>query len=212
MAAAVTIAAGGAGLTYTGLFAADTISLSGAAGRSRTQLLMEAGLAPGVNVFHLDTAAAEAALSADPWVAEAEVTVELPSTVHVRVVERIPVAQADGIVVAGDGTVLPGAGTTDLPVISAESPPLSAEQRTAAAHVLGALRAPQRLAVRGVVVSGDGDLTIDLGATTVRWGIAGHDPEKAAALAAVLRSSLSIGSPPVRVDVSVPAAPSAVYA
>jgi cell division protein FtsQ len=208
----VTIAAGGAGLTYTGLFAADTISVSGASGRSRAQLLTEAGLTQGVNVFHLDTAAAASALEADPWIAQAEVTVDLPSTVHVRVVERIPVAVADGVVVASDGTVLPGAGTTDLPVISADPSPLSAEQRSAGAQVLGALHAPQRLAVRGVSMSADGDLTIDLGATTVRWGTAGHDLEKAAALAAVLRSAASVGSPPVRVDVSVPAAPSAVYA
>jgi cell division protein FtsQ len=208
----VVAAAAGSGLTYTGLFAADTISISGASGRSRSVLLAEAGLAPGVNVFHLDTAAAAAALASDPWIADAAVTVDLPSTIHVRVVERIPVAQADGVALAADGTSLPGARIAPLPSINAESPPLTQEQRRAAAGVIGALRAAQRRDVRAVSVGADGGFTIDLGTTVVRWGAADHNAEKVAALGAVLRSAAGLHTTPVRVDVSVPAAPSAIYA
>ncbi len=209
---AVLLAATGAGLTYSRIFAADTLVVLGAVDRSHAEILATAGLEPGVNVFHLDPSGPEAALLADPWIAEATVEPDLPSTVTVRIVERVPVAVSGGVTVAADGTELPGADPQGLPTIAnVAGGLLDDEARTAAAAAVAALEPAQRRAISAVTVATDGKLEMNLGTVLVRWGMAGADQEKAAALAAVLRSVGAGEAMPVMVDVSVPGAPAAIF-
>jgi cell division protein FtsQ len=205
VALAVVGAAGGAAMTYSGVFGARTLIVRGTGFRSREEILATAGLAPGVNVFHLDTAGPVRALLTDPWIAEATVDTSLPSTVTVSVVERLPLVVTGTDVLAADGTVLPGAPAEGLPrILPATASPTT---RAGAAAVVAALRPAERRALREVTIADDGAITLRIDTLVVRWGPSGEDAAKAAALAAVLRDA-GDGRPAV-IDVSVPGAPSA---
>ena len=84
-------------------------------------MLRIAGVGAGTNVVHLDESAVEARLEAEPWIAEATVTAELPATIMVEIDERTPVlvvvAGSEGHrLVAEDGIVLgPATRSTGLP-------------------------------------------------------------------------------------------------
>ena len=59
--------------SYTSLFATRDIRIEGAVTLTRQDVLRDAGVGPGTNVFHLDADAVERALVADPWIATASV-------------------------------------------------------------------------------------------------------------------------------------------
>jgi len=210
--ACVIVATGlAAASTFSGVFGARTLDVEGAMRLTEGEILDRAGLRLGVNVFHLDTATVRDRLLADPWIASAEVARDLPSTVRVRVVERIPVGTAGAFVLAGDGTVLPGAEQSGLPAIELASGVIDEEGAASGAAVLASLRLGMRREVTGVLILGDGDIVLDIGGMQVRWGPPGDDAAKAAALDAVLRSGQG-ASPPTMVDVSAPATPAVTFA
>jgi cell division septal protein FtsQ len=176
-------------------------------------VLDAAGLDQDVNVFHLDVRAAERALEADPWIASATVTTDLPRTVVVEVAERRPAVIVGEEVLAGDATPLPGARTGGLPVVRAAVGDLDASDGAAAALAAAALDPGLRGRVRYVVIAIDGDLELRMDdGLTVRWGSGGDDEAKASSLAAFLSYTEEQGRRPIHIDVSVPAAPSARFA
>jgi cell division protein FtsQ len=207
----LTVAAAAAGLTYTPIFRAKTIEVAGSS-RPDAEVIAAAGLSGRTNVFHLDERVPESALLDDPWIARADVRRDLPSTIVITIRERRPVVTIDGLAIAADGTVLPGGPVDGLPVLRSTVGAPSEEAIVVAAALSSAL-GRLRDDVDHLVVAADGSfrLVMDDG-LSVRWGRAGLDAEKAAALAALLEAAAGRGTPMITADVSVPAAPSARFA
>ena len=198
-------------LTYTPLFGAKRIQVTGEQRLTAAEVAALAGLRDGTNVFHLDTAAAAARLETSPWIASARVQRDLPSTVRIAVVEREPVAvSSNGDVVASDATVLPGAPSASLPRIDGALGPLSSSDLADAAAALGAMPPVVRARVASVVVGVDHSMSVRLdGGIQVDYGTAGQDGAKGEALRAVLRWALTGHHDVASIDLSVPTAPTA---
>ncbi|MEZ4398775.1 MAG: FtsQ-type POTRA domain-containing protein [Kofleriaceae bacterium] len=132
VALAVASAVGTAGVfgyrwvTTTPRFAVTTIEVNGEVVLDEAEVRARLPFAPGINIFRVDTGAAEAALAAEPWVRKASVRRRLPHTVIVDITERQPAAlvSADRLYLA-DAAGAPfkpadlarGEGR-DLPIIS----------------------------------------------------------------------------------------------
>lgn len=197
-------------LTFTPLFGAKVIVVEGNVRLSAGAVASLAGVEPGTNVVHLDTEAATQALESDPWVQEAIVSRDLPTTIVVRVVERVPVARSGADVLAADGTVLPAATGEGLPSIAAAIGDVTPEQRSAAAAAAGALAHVVRDRVDSIVVEPDDDLLLLLDdGVTVFYGPPVQEVTKAEALEALLRWAEGEGIDLGSADVSVPSAPTA---
>lgn len=69
-------------------FAVREFQIEGTRRLSEQNLLAEAGLKVGQNVFAVDTGAAERRLLADPWISAVRVTRRLPAALRVEVTER----------------------------------------------------------------------------------------------------------------------------
>ena len=105
-------------------FALRTVDVHGLRRATEKELLRLAGVAPGMNLWSLDSTAVAQAMAAHPWVRTVEVTRSLPDTLRLRVEERAPVALAslgDLYVVDADGApfkrVSP-AESLDLPLLT----------------------------------------------------------------------------------------------
>ena len=207
----VLLAAGAAALTRSALFHAKTIRVHGLAHVSRADVLRLAAIGPNSNVFTLDAGAAERRLEREPWIADATVTKDLPSTVSIRVRERVPVAVAssDGVLrlVADDGTLLDvalpslAAGLTRIEPADEDAPEPTVRAIGGAARAIAAMTAAVRHAVSFVSILADGQLRIDLSTgADVAYGPASEPVEKAQALRALLDWAA---------DVRVPSAPTA---
>ncbi|MGE5226252.1 MAG: cell division protein FtsQ/DivIB [Planctomycetaceae bacterium] len=197
--------------TYTPLFAAAHVRVSGERRLTGAEVAALAGVHEGTNVFHLDVAAAVARLETSPWIASATVERDLPSTVRIRVVERQPVAiSPGGEVIASDATALPGAPTASLPRIEGVLDQLSPSDLAGAAAALGAMPPVVRARVASVTVGTDHSMTVRLDdGVQVDYGTAGQDVAKGEALRAVLRWASAGSHDVATIDVSVPAAPTA---
>jgi cell division protein FtsQ len=82
-------------VTSSPRFAIAAITLSGNQGISTESLLAQLPVRPGDNMFAAETSALERALTANPWIASAEVHRELPHTLAITVRERKAVALVD---------------------------------------------------------------------------------------------------------------------
>src|SRR5580765_2227969 len=106
----VVLGAAAVTLTRSPFFAARTIDVRGASHVPRSEVLRIAAVAHDTNVFTLDAGAAERRLERDPWITDATVTKDLPSTLVIDIHERIAVAvaESDGVLrlVADDGAFL----------------------------------------------------------------------------------------------------------
>jgi cell division protein FtsQ len=216
IAAAVAVAAA-VGLTHTSLFAARTLRVRGAEHLTRAQVLRIAGLSRGVNVFHFGAAAAEGRLEAEPWVATAVISKDLPSTVVVRILEHAPVGIVDeeGVqrLVAEDGSLLDAAVRSSLPQIVVAPEGATAPDAVgirAGARALAAMTPSLRRDVGAVTVLPEGELRLDLrSGVEVIYGPALDLVRKAQALGALLRWVEAQGSAVASIDVRVPSSPTA---
>lgn len=215
---AALVAATAVGLTRSPFVNARTIRVHGASHLTRSDVLRMAQIAVGVNVFMLDTSAAERRLEADPWVAEATISKRLPSTLIVDIQERSPVAviESTGLLrlVAGDGTMLDAAGPgVSLPLIASAEATVPVPSPTAvhdAARAVAAMAPVLRRQVSRVSILADGTLRVDLrDGAPVSYGPAVDLVAKANALQALLRWASSQGAAIVSADVRVPSAPTA---
>jgi cell division protein FtsQ len=214
VAAALVVAAGLVGATYTSVFAADAIRVRGAHHLTKGDILRLSGLERGVNVFHLDAEAVEARVERDPWVARATLTRELPGTVILTIRERVPVAVVnDGTVerlVAGDGGLLDVGAPQNLPRIVAEEGATTTDPAAvrAAAAAVAAMRPDVRRQIAFVRLLPEGELILELrSGVPVAYGSADDAVAKAQALAAMLRSVERTGERFTSIDISVPTAP-----
>jgi cell division protein FtsQ len=211
----VLVAAIGWGLTYTPVFAARHVRVSGNEAVSGQRVRQLAGITDATNVAHLDEGGMEGALLADPWIASAQVHANLPDTVTITVQERQPVGVVEGLgeatILASDGTTLPRAGVLvgSLPVVRAALGAPTEDQRAAAAALLAALDPVVSARVADVLVGQDGDVSMTLrSGVRVEAGQRGSEAEKADALRAILRLASAKHVSLRSIDVSSPLAPS----
>ena len=203
-------------LTYTSLFQAHHIRVTGVNVLTPDEVRGLGEVTEATNVVHVDRDAVVSRLEASPWVADASVLVQLPDTLELRITERRPIGLIDALgehgVLSSDATVLPMApGVPDgLPAVRAALGAPSESQRQAAASILVAIDPVVSKRVSAVTVGQDGLVTLTLtSGTTVRTGAAGNEAAKAEALRAVLRWASSDDLELTSIDVSAPTAPSA---
>ncbi|HEY0465779.1 MAG TPA: FtsQ-type POTRA domain-containing protein, partial [Polyangiaceae bacterium] len=110
-------------------FAIHTVDLVGAKRLTLEQLKTDSGVSVGLNIFALDTEAAERKLLENPWIAEVKMTRRLPSTLRIELSER----EASAVVALGDRLYLvthegvpfkeiQAGDPYDMPLISGTSP------------------------------------------------------------------------------------------
>lgn len=82
-------------LTQCDYFRAENLAVIGAERLTRQQILDQAQVTNGTNIYSLNLSMARKRLLAHPWIAEAEVSREPPSGVNIRVKEHNPIAVID---------------------------------------------------------------------------------------------------------------------
>lgn len=150
----------------------DEVTVVGHGRTEPDEIRAVAGIETGAPLLLADLGAAAAAIEALPWIAEAEVTRDLPGRVHVAVRERTAVAVVAGggraVLVDVDGRVLDELGTVaGAPYVRvvAESPPpdagaVVARELSTAIELAGRLRANPPGVVAAVHL--DPDLRLEL--------------------------------------------------
>ena len=107
--AAIWLAVGAAGVIFVSLFFvfvhdvftqsehfhARRIHVEGGQRLSSQAIVAQAGIRPGINVLSVNLAAARKRLLAHPWIAEAEIQREIPSTLRIRIREHVGAAVVD---------------------------------------------------------------------------------------------------------------------
>ena len=220
--ALICVAIAGAGLTSTSLFHAKSIGVEGERHLSERQVLRIAGIDDDTNVFRLDEGAVRRRLERDPWIANAIVSADLPSSVSITVLERVPVAVAlteeDGRqLIAGDGTPLgaaaAGSALPEVRLVGEPGQPGPAFDAVAAGAGVAAGMPPAiRLQVELVVIGSDGIITLHLtDGVTVTYGGPDEFEAKAEAIAAILAYAEDQGRALMSIDVTAPAAPTARF-
>jgi cell division protein FtsQ len=216
----VLLGAGAIGLTYTAMFHAKTITVSGEHRLSEARVLKIAGIGPDTDVFHVDLHAIERRLERNPWIADAAVSRHLPSSISLAISERRPVAltrSAEGAMVylAVDGSVLaPARANPLLPEVrtpvDATADPAAAAVGAAVAQALPPKLGPK---VASVTVTTDGDVIVQMrSGVTATYGDGSDAKAKGQALKAVLDYAASRNLVLVSVDVEVAGAPTGVFA
>jgi len=82
-------------LTQCDYFRAEQLTVTGSRKLSKAQVLKQARLDRGINILSVNLSAVRKRLMADSWIAEAEVSRELPSKIHIRIKEHKPLAVID---------------------------------------------------------------------------------------------------------------------
>lgn len=209
-------------LSRTSLAHARRLEVAGASALSRSDVVGLSGLGRRTNVLWFDERAAEDRLRADPWVADADVSISWPFTIEISVIEREPVAVAtDGlrtVLVAGDGTALSGAAypVKQLPTIELAASGTSegaTQGPVGAARALGAMDPELRSRVKRMRVLFDGTLELWLrSGPHVRFGAPTDIGPKARAIAQALAWASSEGERILTLTVVSPGAPAATLA
>jgi cell division protein FtsQ len=217
-AVALALGAGLVALTRTGAFAVRTIEVRGADHLTRAVVVGLSGITEETNALWLDEGVVESRLEEDAWIADARVSVTLPWTVNVWILERTPVAVVDGgttrYLLAGDGSVLGSAGR-ERGLTTIQVPPAWIRVQVGssvagAARALDALDERIRGEVRRVVITPQSSLEIVLrDGLRISYGQARSFEDKAAAIAQVLLWAERSGESLRAIDVSAPGAPAA---
>jgi cell division protein FtsQ len=218
--ALIALGVGSYATTYTSIFGASTIRVEGQRRIEADEVQRVAGVGKGVNVFHLDTAAAARQLEADPRVLSASVSTDLPSTVVISITERVPVAlTAEGTgsrdLIGADGVVIgPATGNEALPtIVTSNGGSLDPGALRSCAAAAGAMNLSLRRQVKTMVVQPGGSLELDLrSGVTASLGQPTDISQKEQALEGVLRWAGAERRILASVDVSVPSAPTAILA
>jgi cell division protein FtsQ len=204
------------GLTNSVVFHARDLSVTGTMHLSRSDVLRIAAVDEGTNVFWLHTGDVARRLERSRWVAHAEVSKSLPSTIRIVIKERTPVAElqkdAGFVVVAADGTEL--ARTTIDPglprLVIDESLPSNEAEIGRTAWVSGGMSPWLRRHVRAVSRTSTGNVIVHLDSgVPAYYGEPTSILAKDRALAAVLRWALREKKDLRFIDVAAPGAPTA---
>lgn len=74
-------------------FNINAIEVEGNVNYTAEQIIESSGLSTGTNIFKVKTGKAEDSIEADPHISKAEISRDLPKTLHITVEERLPAAQ-----------------------------------------------------------------------------------------------------------------------
>ena len=111
-------------LTQCDYFRAQQVSVTGTCRLSEAQVLQQAQIHPGMNILSLNLSMVRKRLLALAWVADAQVSRELPSKLHVHIQEHQPLAILDmgrRFIINTDGQIFKEVGANDpghLPRVS----------------------------------------------------------------------------------------------
>ncbi len=215
LVALAALAAAGFALVRSPLLSVNSVTVTGAEHSDPAAVLARLDVVPGTPTVSVDAGAVEAALRADPWVADARVVVSWPGSVDVEVTEQVPVA---AVITAGGYAHVTTTGVVvemlDSPIgmalIAVNLPETIRPGTTlSTSATLGALEfidwLPDDIA-RVTVVSVDeaGQLMATIDDLTVRLGRAREMQSKAVALAALIGQGLAPGS---HIDITAPRRP-----
>jgi cell division protein FtsQ len=212
-------------LSRSPLFRVREVRVEGLTHGSPARIVRLAGLSEQDRTLGLDLDAIRSRVERDPWVARAEIDIDLPSTVIVRITERSPVAWVDlgagPMLIDGAGVVIaPGTGH-GLPEIVpppgwTERLPLGsvrASSVAAVARALGALPTAVRAEVERAEVLPETGLELILrGGARVRYGPPRSIVAKGEVLAQTLAWAREAGEQIREINVVAPSAPALVLA
>jgi cell division protein FtsQ len=194
---------GGVWLIRSPLLSIRTVTVSGETMSNPLAAVNDLGMGHGTPTIDIDTRAIEQAVRADPWVREAQVTVDWPGLLTIAVTEHVVFASvlaSDGWVrVSVDGNVLAvGEPMPDAPVIDIDTGPVAAGYSIANPLIVGALEfaaaLPPEMAER-VVVRDDGEgLVAVLDGHQIVLGRPADMHEKAIVLSSLIDSGLVAGA------------------
>ena len=205
--------------TYSSFLDVDHVVVSGQAHTTEAEVRAAANIGRGQPMVYLDAAGAERRVEALPWVASASVHRSYPGTVHVDVVERVPVVaqplEAGGFrLIDGEGHAI--ADTPALPagvlLMTGPTPPVAVgavvdTTQLAAIDAASVLPSPLKQRVGAVTWDGDGAVALELAPQgTIRLGPPTNLPAKYLAAIAVL-NKLDPNKPIGVLDVRAPQAP-----
>ncbi|MEE8432990.1 MAG: FtsQ-type POTRA domain-containing protein [Candidatus Desulfatibia sp.] len=111
-------------LTQTDYFKTESFSVTGIDKLTKEQVLKQARLDKGVNILSVNLSEVRKRLTAHLWIAEAEVSRELPSKIHIRIKEQKALAVIDlerKFLINTAGEIFKEVSATDpdnLPVVS----------------------------------------------------------------------------------------------
>jgi cell division protein FtsQ len=170
-------------------FAVTAIEVDGNARRASEAIATESGLSVGANIFATDLDAARTRLLADPWILDAALARRLPTTLVIRVTERVPaalVALDETYLATADGEpfkVFEPGDPVDLAFVTGISAESVALDREGAAHTIQRaidLAAEfdrtglgKRAPLQEVHVGGDGSFTLVIGQGAMRVALGG---------------------------------------
>jgi cell division protein FtsQ len=193
-------------VSRSSLLAVRTIDVTGASRLTTERVIARAHIDGSTNALWLDERAVERRLERHPWISKAFVSVALPSTVRISIVERTPMAVATNrfgeLYIAADGTSL-GRANDDagLPLIESAG-------RDAAAAALAAMPVAVRSAVESVEYRDDGSLEVRLhDGVTVAYGVADRLVAKGLVVERILAWAEESGEELDSVDVTAPGSP-----
>lgn len=193
------------------------VRVLGARNVSEEEILRIASIQSGTNLIMLDTGQVASRLREEPWIRDAFVERDLPTTAVIRVIERRPVGWVESpagfAIVSGDGTILepataaplklPGIGSWPGTMIPGER----VEGLAVPLRVTGAMP-PGLLHQVASATLEETDVTLHLRAGgSVLFGTPTQIDAKNQALDEMLRWAASEGIEIHAVDVRVPAAP-----
>lgn len=186
-------------LTYSSLVDVDRVMVTGTAHTPEADIRAAAAIGNGQPMAYLDTSGAADRIEALPWVASASVRRDLPGTVRIDIVERVPVVASP---VDGGGWRLldvEGHALGDVPappsgvvVMNGPAPPVAVGQvvghpQLAAIDATALMPAQLKARVGAVVWAEDGTIDLQLApAGTIRLGPPSDLPGKYLAAIAVL--------------------------
>ena len=208
--------------THSAAFRLHSLVVVGEHRLSEAQVRRLGGLTPETNVFWLSPGAVVARLEQSPWIASAEVSRRLPSTLLITIQERAPVAVLPGPreqVVGADGVVLGGAtraAAAGLPVVHVGGGvgPQAEPDASALRLALGAVAAlPAQLRREVATVTAQAGPTQNVvlrmrDGTEVRFGDDSQARDKGRVLGALMRWATKHGVHPAVIDVESPVSPS----
>lgn len=183
------------------------IDVTGNTSISEARIAQVAQAPIGRPLVSADLAAIQARIEGLPAVKSATVSRSWPHTIHIEVVERIPVAvvsRGAGLQAVDADGVLFGHYTSKpdgLPLVRT-APDVKADALAEAARVVGSLRPDIAAQVASLDVKTVDQITLRMtGGVTVLWGSADSSTQKAEVLAVLLKQKVH------HIDVSVPGRP-----
>ena len=194
------------------------VRVEGARNVSPDEIRRLADIPADANLIMLPLDGVIGRLERHPWILDAQVVRDLPTTAVIRVIERTPggwMRDADGIaILAGDGTVLARVpeAPARLPEIGESADTLTVGERVVGPgqtlRVAASMGGPLRRHVASLHLAGS-EIVLRLRAGgTVLYGEPVELPAKNLALAELLRWASGEGVPVRTIDVRAPAAPS----